>query len=256
MFSKIHTSFGALATIAVISVVAFALPAQSQTTQKQYRSLEISEADGIPVLIKNLPQWENVRDQTVFARDAEPLREALGDHPVLSLIDFSGGTEAVTATYTAGRLLIIEYSTPQGSHSADIDFKNALVGAGDTSTIYRRIGNYNAFVFDVADRSAAEELIGQIKYEKSITWLGENPFRSAAERAFVMTTADIFISTVFVIVIGIVVALVGGLIAGFFYFHVTGHRRRSLGAFSDAGGMTRLNLDRFTPDAASKILEP
>jgi len=39
-----------------------------------------------------------------------------------------------------------------------------------------------------------------------------------------------------------------GIIAGFVYFNYSKKRRDTLTAFSDAGGMTRLNLDELTPD--------
>lgn len=213
-----------------------------------YKSQEVSEIDGIPVLIKHLPAWENVREQTVFAKSVGELQPALGTRPVLDLIDFSAGTEAVTAPYEAGRLLIIEYTTPQASVDADNKFKQFLEESGDTVTVYRRIGNYNAFVFDVTDQAAANALVDEVKYEKQVQWLGDNPFLITAERAFVLTTSDIFVSTVLIILIGIGVAIFGGVISGYVYFQLRDARRAKLHAYSDAGGMTRLNLDGFTED--------
>jgi hypothetical protein len=165
-----------------------------------FRSLEVSEDDGFPVLVKHLPDWETVRPTTVFARSTEELKLALGDRPLLDSIDWAAGTEAVTAEYPAGRLLIVEYTSPQGSVDADEKFTALL--AGDASTVYRRIGNYNVLVFDARDPAAAAALIDQVKYEKNIQWLGDNPFHLSAERAFVLTTANLFMSTLFVIVIG------------------------------------------------------
>lgn len=219
---------------------------QSNTAPK-YRSQEVSELDGIPVLLKHLPEWEVIRERAVFATDREDLTAALGERPSLSAIDFTAGTEAVTAQYDAGTMLIIEYTSPQASVEADEKFKELLSGEG-RATVYRRIGNYNAFVFDVTDEAAANALLDQVKYEKQVQWLGDNPFHISAERAFVLTTTDIFLSTVLVIVIGIGVSIVGGLIAGFTYFQFRERRRAAMTAFTDAGGMTRLNLDGFTPD--------
>src|SRR5580765_545445 len=113
-----------------------------------YKSQEVSEKDGIPVLIMHLPDWESVRNRTTFAHSVGELKTALGDRPVLDLIDFSAGTEAVTAPYDAGKLLIIEYTSPQASVDADTNFTAALADPGDSTTIYRRIGNYNVLVFD------------------------------------------------------------------------------------------------------------
>lgn len=211
-----------------------------------------TDDDGIPVLIKHLPDWESVRERAVFARSPSELRPALGERPFLDGLDFAGGTEAVTATYDAGKLLIIEYATPQASIDADVIFKKAV--AADATTLYRRIGNYNAFVFDVRDTASANALLDQVQYEKDVQWLGENPFIISAERAFVLQITDIFISTVIWIILGIVIALVSGGIAGWMYFRRSEQRRAAFSTFSDAGGMTRLNLDGFTPEIAPERL--
>lgn len=229
----------------VVFVISFA-GAQASTTPI-YNSQELSEVDGIPVLLKHLPDWESVRDRAVFATDSDTLKAALGERAVLSAVDFTGGTEAVTAPYDAGRLVIIEYTSPQASVEADARF-NEILSSADGATLYRRIGNYNSFVFDVTDMSAANALLDQVKYEKDVHWLGDDPFKISAERAFVLTTADIFFSTVLVIVIGIGFSIIGGLIVGFVYFQTRERRRASMATFTDAGGMTRLNLDGFTPD--------
>jgi ABC-type glycerol-3-phosphate transport system permease component len=202
--------------------------------------------DSVPVLVRHLPEWESVRGKATFARSADELKAALGDRPILDLIDFSGGTEAATAPYDAGKLLIVEYGTPQDSIDADAKFTAKL--SGDASVVYRRIGNYNAFVFDSPDRIAATALLDQVKYEKTVQWLGKNPFVISAERAFVLTTADIFLSTFIVVILGVVISLFFGIIAGYLFFYLREQKRASMPTFSDAGGMTRLNLDGLTPD--------
>jgi hypothetical protein len=210
--------------------------------------------EDIPVLIKHLPDWESVREKATYAKNVPELRGALGDRPVLDLIDFSAGTEAVTAPYDAGTLLIIEYSTPQGSIEADAAFTAKLSSDGDATTVYRRIGNYNAFVFDAADQAAADALLAQVKYEKVVQWLGRNPYIISAERAFVLTTSDIFLSTFLAIVGGLGFAILAGVISGYVFFSIREYKRSSMPTFSDAGGMTRLNLDGFTPDITPKRL--
>ncbi|MEO6050493.1 MAG: LapA family protein [Pyrinomonadaceae bacterium] len=219
-----------------------------------YKSQEVSDKDGIPVLIKHLPEWESVRNRTTFARSVGNLKPALGDRPLLDLIDFSAGTEAVTAQYDAGKLLIVEFGTPQGSIDADSLITRSLAESGDTTTTYRRIGNYNVLVFDAPDLTAAANLLDQVKYEKNIQWLGDNPFRISAERVFILTTSDIFLSTVLVIVMGIGFAILTGTIVGFTYFQLRERRRAAMSTFTDAGGMTRLNLDGFTPDIVPERL--
>ena len=51
--------------------------------------------------------------------NADDLNNALGVRAVFDLIDFSSGTEVVTAPYKTGKLLIMEYTTPHGSVDAD-----------------------------------------------------------------------------------------------------------------------------------------
>ena len=220
----------------------------------EYKSQEVSEIDGIPVLIKHLPDWETAQGRATFALNTEKLKDALGQRPVLDDIDFTAGTEAVTAPYEAGKLLIVEYSSPQASIEADTLFTTRLNELGETGTLYRRIGNYNVFIFDAVDLAAANALIEQVKYEKQIHWLGDNPFRISAERAFVLTTADLFLSTVMVIVIGIGLAIFGGIVAGYLFYYLREHKRSQFATFSDAGGMTRLNLDGYTPDISPERL--
>ena len=221
----------------------------AQTPDKKIQ--EVSEADGIPVLIKHLPDWENVRNSAKLAHSVGDLRAALGERPIFNLIDFTGGTEAVTAPYPQGKLLIVEFVSPASSAELDTKLKDALAGQ---PIYYRRIGNYNAFVFDAPDEAGANGLLDQVKYEKYIQWLGDNPFMplraKQAERNFVVTTADIFLSTLLAIVTGLGVSIVIGIAAGFIFFYMRDSRRAAMPTFTDAGGMTRLNLDGFTPEVS------
>jgi hypothetical protein len=223
--------------------------------QSQQKSLELSDTDGLPVLLKHLPDWENVRHDALFAKNASELKNVLPDRPVVDLIDFSGGTEAVTAAYPAGRLLIVEYTNPQASIDADARFTQYFANNNLTDTLYRRIGNYSVFVFDARDAAAAGALIDQIKYEKTVQWLGEDPtLLKKMERAFVATTTDIFVSTVELILLGIALSLVFGIVAGYFFFQLREKERSMRNEFSDAGGMVRLNLDGLTPEMVPERL--
>ena len=222
----------------------------AQTDRKnQIKSQEVSEEDGIPVLIKHLPEWENVRNSAFLTHNVEDLKKSLGERPVFDLIDFAGGTEAVTAPYAQGKVLIVEYTNPQSSIEMDAKTVQLLAETGQNQQIfYRRIGNYNAFVFDAPDESSANLLLDQIKYEKMVQWLGDDPYMlKRAERAVVQTLSTLFVSTVLVIVIGIGIAILAGIAVGFLYFRSGVQRRAGMEAFSDAGGMTRLNLDELTP---------
>lgn len=215
--------------------------------QNSYKSQEISEDDGVPVLLKHLPDWENVRGQAVFIQDKNALRNAVGDRSVLNSLDFSGGMEAVTAHYPAGRLLIVEYTTPQASIAADSEFQKSIAEGRDGNTVYRRVGNYAVFVFDGADSATAAALIDQVKYEKRVQWLGEDPFLlQKLERYFALTGRDVVLSTVLWIALIFSVTLAAGITAGFVYFRYRESQRGHMTAFTDAGGMTRLNLDELS----------
>lgn len=244
-----------LLSIFVIFLVAFNVLAQGKTTS-QAKSQEISEDDGLPVLLKHLPDWENVRNRAIYASNINDLRRALGDREVLNAIDFVAGTEAASAQYPQGKLLIVEFTTPQVSVETDNSVNQMLAQSGqNTPFVYRRIGNYNAFVFDAPDAAAANALLDQVKYEKTIQWLGTNPFiLRRAERAFINDTSDLFISTLLIIVSGIGLAIVTGLIVGVFFFYLREQKRSTMEAFSDAGGMTRLNLDDLTPPISTDRL--
>lgn len=218
------------------------------------KSQEISELDGVPVLLKHLPDYEQVRSSAVFTTNVEDLRPALGDRAILELIDFSGGTEAVMAPYTAGRLLIVEYSNPQLAAEADTKFSSQLAtDPGDPPVVYRRIGNYSAFVFDASDTTAANFLLDQVKYEKTVQWLGKDPFTlEKLERYFAVTSRDIAISTVLWILGGLFLALAVGVVCGLIYYQYRERARMNQTAFSDAGGLTRLNLDDLSEPIKSR----
>ena len=63
------------------------------------------------------------------------------------------------------------------------------------------------------------------------------------EKYFVNTTRDIFISTVLWIISGLGLSILLGILAGFIFFRFREQKRATRTAYSDAGGLTRLNLD-------------
>lgn len=222
------------------------------------KSQEISDSEGIPVLIKHLPDWETAQLRAAYILNAGDLRKALGDRQFLDLIDFAGGTEAVTAPYPQGKLLIVEYPSPQSSIDADNKIKQRLEEIGqNTQTVYKRIGNYNAFVFDAGDKSAADALLDEVKYEKTVQWLGNDPTAfKRAERAFIEGTSNLFLSTVLAIVSVLGLSVLAGLVVGLLFYRLREQKRSNMAAFSDAGGMTRLNLDGLSAQpSAIRLLE-
>ncbi len=228
--------------------------AQENENTDIWKSQEISEVEGIPVLIKHLPDWKNKQKEAVFITVKPELIDALGNRPIFSEVDFVSATEAVTANYPQGKLLIVEYATPQASTDTDKKVTEKLSQI-DENVFYRRIGNYNVFLFDGTDETSANTLFDQIKYQKTVQWLGTNPnLYKQAERAIIGTLSGVFVSTVLVIVLGMGFSIVVGFFVGLLYFRYTNKRRRAWETFSDAGGMTRLNLDQLTPEIVSEKL--
>ena len=137
-----------------------------------------------------------------------------------------------------------------------VPIKQQLAEIGQNPpTVYRRIGNYNAFIFDTTDAGAANALLDGIKYEKNVQWLGEDPFLlKRAERAIVVGLSELFVATTLAIVGGLVLSILAGIAAGFIFFRFREQKRAGMNAFSDAGGMTRLNLDGFTSQVSSDRL--
>ncbi|MBA2380069.1 MAG: hypothetical protein H0V76_10905 [Blastocatellia bacterium] len=222
--------------------------AAGQTPNANFQSQEISEVDGIPVLIKNLPDWQAVQSSTIITNSVEGVRAAIGDRPVLANVEFIPGTEAVTATYPAGQLLIIEYTSPQTATEANFHFALALAdNPSDPPIIFRRIGNYLTFVFDAPDAAAANALLDQIRYGKYVQWLGEDPYLlQKFERYFAMTSRDVALSTVLWILLCAALAIGVGVATGVIFYRHRERERLTRTRFSDAGGLTRLNLDDLT----------
>lgn len=201
--------------------------------------------DGVPVLVRNLPDWKDVVDKAKWIDSRESLIANLGSRPVLEPVDFSKALEAVFVEYPEGKLLILEYGTPQLSADADKRFKDALADPSNTSNvIYRRVGNYNAFVFDFSDATSANQLLDKIYYGKVVQWLGEDPnMAERLDRYLASTTAQLFLGTIFTISIGLGITIGIGVFAGLFFFKYRQKQRGKLRTFSDAGGMTRINID-------------
>jgi hypothetical protein len=220
-------------------------------------SQEISDKEGLPVLVMHLPDWEQKRDSAIFLNKADDLTTYLDERAILREIDFFPGTEAVIASYPEGKLLIIEFTTPQASADADERVQRAVESQNAGGFFYRRIGNYNVFLFDGNDETAANALFDKIKYQKVVQWLGAEPSLFAngeSERDFIVGTSSLFISTVIVILAGFGTSTVLGTIIGILFFFYREQRRATMPSFSDAGGMTRLNLDDLTPAESVKEL--
>jgi hypothetical protein len=225
--------------------------------QKLAETLDKGEGE-IPSLVKHLP--DGGQEHALYAVTPAALNDYVKNQPVLSAVSFEGGTEAAVAVYNPATMVIAEFSTPQLATASDTAIQakiKELQAAGQPApSAYKRVGNYGVFVFNATDEAAAQQLIAQVKYEKTVQWLGENPnILIRAQKRYVAITTGIFLSVVQASGIAILIALgVGGLIGALVF-----RRRRAqqtAAAYSDAGGMMRLNLDELTAETdPARLLE-
>ena len=224
---------------------------------------QIDTGDGdIPALVRHLPDWQNGQKRSLFLSSFQSLEILPKGGAVLSAISSEGNADAVLTSSDSGSVLIIEFNTPQLATENDqriINRIQELWNQGQPApSAYRRIGNYSVFVFDAPDEQTAKQLIDQVKYEQVVQWLGENPYVfKEAQKQYVETTLGVLIAVVKASGVALVACLgIGGLFGGLL-FSWRRAQQKNIEAFSDAGGMLRLNLDEITPqtDAARLIRE-
>lgn len=235
--------------------------AQKAQSSPLPNSMEIGD-DGVPVLIKHLPDWENAQKRALLTTQLQELQKTAGNRPVLNEIEFAGGTEAVTAEYDKARLVIVEFHTPQMAVEMDakIQAKLTELNQPPTQTAYRKIGNYAVFVFDASDEQKANTLLDGVSYEKQVQWLGDNPYPHIAavrkEREYIMTTGGIIVTVLQTAGIAVLLALGLGGVLGAVVFYRRRQQQALGNVYSDAGGMLRLNLDEIaTQTSPSRLIE-
>jgi hypothetical protein len=216
--------------------------------------------DDIPVLVQHLPNWQAVANRSAYAVTLNGLRKVVPNQPVLDVLNFDGGTEAVVANYGQAQLVIVEFTTPQFSVDNDLRLTTKiqeLKSQGQPiSSGYRRVGNYSVFVFNATDEKSANELIDQVQYQKVVQWLGDDPrMAERLQRYFQHTTAGVLIAVLKSSGLSLILCLGVGALFGALLFR---HRRAQQATlYSDAGGAVRLNLDELTdPGNSRKLLKP
>lgn len=219
------------------------------------------ETGFIPVLALHLPDWDKkLREGVGYAVSLPALQSEAGARPVLDAVSFDDGVEAVTAQYEDGRLVIVEFPTPQHAFDADAAINKRIAelkAAGQpVPSSYKRVGNYSVFVFDATDAASADKLIAGVKYEKDVRWLGRNPHsEEIATRAYSSLMGGVVMTTVITTGLAILLCLtVGGVIGGaIFLSRRAKHAAQEI--YSDAGGMLRLNIeDVNAPHTTTKML--
>jgi len=208
----------------------------------------------IPVLVKHLPDWQNVEPTTIYAVSQTELAAALKGQSIIDALNFTGGAEAVVANYNSEHLAVIEFNTASLATDNDQRIKAKLQELRNQQqpapTAYRRVGNYAVFVFDAPNEQAANQLIDQVKYEQVVQWLGENPFSyEQATREFTETTLGVFVSVVKASGMALLTTFIVGGFFGTILFRLRRAQQRSREAYADSDAMIRLNLDELTPES-------
>ena len=87
-----------------------------------------------------------------------------------------------------------------------------------------------------------------MKYEQVVSWLGENPnILKEAQKRYVDTTLGVLVTVLKASGYALITCLgMGGLIGGLLFSYRRSQQKAE--AYSDAGGMLRLNLDELTAE--------
>ncbi len=225
--------------------------------------IEGDQGEGdIPVLVKHLPQWEDAQGRAIYLAGFKSLAEILPNQPILSSVKSEGDADATAATYGSSALILVEFNTPQLASDNDGNIKagiERLRSEGQpVPSAYRRVGNYSVFVFEAESEQAANSLIDQVRYEQVVTWLGDNPhLLEQAQRDYYQTTAGVLVAVVAASGLSLLACFAVGGLLGALLFTRRRAQQQSKEAFSDAGGMLRLNIDEMTSKAdVPKLLGP
>ena len=213
-------------------------------------SLDKGEAD-VPVLIKHLPNPDEAQKNAIFLHSFANLDKLGLQNGVLTAIDSRGNADAALGAYGPSKVLIVEFNTPQLAKENDdriLARIQELWKLGlPAPTAYRREGNYSVFVFDAPDDQSAKQLIEQVKYEQVVSWLGENPnILKQAEKHYINTTLGVLVAVIKASGYALLACLGLGGLAGALLFTHRRNQQKDVAAYSDAGGMLRLNLDDLT----------
>jgi hypothetical protein len=229
------------------------------------RSL-ISDEGEMPSLPLNLPEEHKLSNTDNYVIGPVALGHIKELADLKDIINFAGGTQAVTASYKNGdgqmSLIIFEFHTPQlatDGYSQIQKYFERLLASERRLRLLKRVGNYIIVATNVQDISSAEGVIAKIRYSPQIYWEGRKitniPFQFRPPDPIVIEeasqTANMIIRTFYWIGVMISGAIVIGFITGGSLFYWNRYRRSKLGidnAFSDDGKTVRLNLKQDNKD--------
>jgi hypothetical protein len=225
----------------------------------------------LPPLPLHLPEADKIAESEKYVAGPAALARLKKFSDLKDAIGFGVGAEVTTADYRSGggqmNLIIVEYYAPQTAAEGEArirDYFKALPQAEKDRLILKRVGNYVVAMSNVQDMPAAQNIIGQIKYQKKIYWAGRKftdiplEFRPPDPLAVenMTQTVKTLVRSFYWTGLAILSALILGLAAGVSLFQWKRYRRRKLGLgdmFSDAGGTIRLNLDDYLLSDNSQI---
>ena len=217
----------------------------------------------LPPLPLHLPEADKVAESEKYVVGPAAMARLKNFSGLKDAIRFGAGAEVTTANYRSGggqmNLIIVEYYAPQSASEGESrirDHFNALPQTEKDRLIIKRVGNYVIAMSNVQDMPAAQNIVGQIKYQKDIYWAGRKftdiplEFRPPDPLAVedMTRTVKTMVRSFYWTGVAILSALLLGGAVGLSLFQWKRYRRRKLGLddmFNDAGGTLRLNLDDY-----------
>jgi hypothetical protein len=248
----------------LVSIDSVSNDQQLDSTLTEFLKKDISIQSGnLPLLPSHLPEQHRIAGSEKYLVGPAALASLKGFSGLKDVIKFDGGVEIAVADYKIGdsalNLMIVEYHTPQmasDGYRSSTKYLDSFSQGEKESRILKRVGNYLVHAINVKDKTEAENLIGQIKYEYKVYWEGKKisdvplefrpPDPLAVEEA--NTTLKLVIRSFYGVGALMSSSILLGLIVGWIFFYWRRYRRRKLGMddlFSDAGGSVRLNLEDY-----------
>src|SRR5262249_24307821 len=129
----------------------------------------------LPSLPLHLPERDKIAESEKYIIGPIALTKLKSFCELKDVINFDGGVEAVVTDYRNGNgqmnLILVEYKTPQMASDNYARFQgyfNTLPQIEKDRRILKRVGNYVVIAVNIQDMPAAQNIVGQIKYETKI----------------------------------------------------------------------------------------
>jgi hypothetical protein len=261
----------------VVRVSRIDADADSDADRQIFEALKPNLTGGegeLPSLPLHLPETDKIAESEKYIVGPAGLARLKNFSDLKDAIGFGLGAEVTVADYRNGagqmNVLIAEYYAPQSAADGEARIQehfNALPQDEKDHLILNRVGNYIVVISKIQDMQAAQNIAGQIKYQKKIYWEGRKftdiPLEYRPPDPLVTEdvsrTVKTMVRSFYWTGIALLSALLVGFAAGFSLFQWKRYRRRKLGLdnmFSDAGGSLRLNLDDYLlPDPQIKRID-